>query len=457
MHLGRPVEKQGQRGGRFPLLRQFHPEIPVFRGPAQHSCSDATVGLQVRRDLSRRPDQVHLAGKDIALLHPVDHALPEFCLHGAGVLEDPQRFIQKDQGLVPGEEVQQALRHGIEVVDKALQARKNMELLGLLPDPGDLRLQPVGSLGVPLVPEPLHGRVHLLFHPAQAVVQTRTLQDHLGRGKDADVLQLLHRALAQDIKAADGLDLVSPELDADRIFLGQIKDIDDIAPDRELARPLGLVILFIAHPGQAVSDHGRIDNVPLADPEHIVPEDPEGDLGREQGGEGRDHCHRLALQDPPKAPQPLLVDLVSAQVRLIKDQVSGGEDRDVPVVEGAVLGQFPGPQVAVGQHQAEPGTGREVLLPAKSIEEVGLLRVRAGIREDSAAPLPAPGNGSLRRLQLLFYVFICLQLPERVCKNVHPYLLCRSALREDSLQRNRGGDFSEGSSKFAAPLRKLRA
>jgi hypothetical protein len=136
---------------------------------------------------------------------------------------------------------------------------------------------------------------------------------------------------------------------------GQIENIQNVAPDRELAGALDLVIFFIAHGDQTGGRVRQIQAAPLFDPQDTVPQGPQGDLGRHQGRESRNDGRGPALNDPAQAADPLGLDFPSPQVGLVEDQILGRIEEGVPVIKTVLLGNFPGPQVGIGQDQTEPG------------------------------------------------------------------------------------------------------
>ena len=168
------------------------------------------------------------------------------------MLQDPERFIQKDKGFFRCKKIQQPLCHGIKIVDKALQTGVDMKLSCLLRNAGDLCPDPTGRLKISLFTELSRHPVRLLFHPLKTVVQPHFIQDHFRCRKNAHKLQLLQRSLAQNIEASDRLYFVVPELDPEGIFLSEIENIEDVAADRKLSGTLNLVVFFISHRDQPV-------------------------------------------------------------------------------------------------------------------------------------------------------------------------------------------------------------
>ena len=67
-------------------------------------------------------------------------------------------------------------------------------------------------------------------------------------------LDLVEGALVGDREAADLLDVVAPELHAQRVLLGRREDVDDAAADRELAALLDQVDPGVRRVGQPAYD-----------------------------------------------------------------------------------------------------------------------------------------------------------------------------------------------------------
>ena len=272
-------------------------------------------------------------------------------------------------------------------MDEALQSRVDMKFARLLRDTACFRLNPVPRLDVPFFAKLRADPVRLCFHPLETVVQTQIIQDHLRCGEDLHELQLLNRALAQDIEAADRFNLIIPEFDAEGVFLGQVKNVQNVAADCKLSRPFYLVVFFIPHGDQPLRRSRQIHHFPPADPQYAPLEDPHRDLRCQKSRKSGHDRHRLSFDNPAETLQAFLIDLVAAQIRLIEDQVSGGKHSHIPVIKRTVLCNLPRPQVAVGKHQPQPRVLRDRFLPAQRIQKMRLLRVHAAVRQDTPAAL----------------------------------------------------------------------
>ena len=134
MHLHGRIKVQGK----VLLIGESDHGFPVFRSTGQDSEADSPVLIKLGQHLWRPADQIHLSGQNIAFLGSADHALTKFRLHGLCVLQDPHRFIQKNDRPPLRKQVQKALGHRIEIMDETFQSRVDVQFPGLLCDPGDL-------------------------------------------------------------------------------------------------------------------------------------------------------------------------------------------------------------------------------------------------------------------------------------------------------------------------------
>ena len=76
--------------------------------------------------------------------------------------------------------------------------------------------------------------------------QLAVLLGELGRRGHLDLLGVAERALGKGREPAQRLDLVPEEIDPDRTVLGRREDIEQAAPDRELAAILDLVDALVS-------------------------------------------------------------------------------------------------------------------------------------------------------------------------------------------------------------------
>ena len=85
------------------------------------------------------------------------------------------------------------------------------------------------------------------FDALRRFCRLRIADNDLACRIDTHRFQIFNRALALGVKAADGVDLISPQLDADGIFFCQRKNIHNAAADSKLPRRIHLRRLFVAH------------------------------------------------------------------------------------------------------------------------------------------------------------------------------------------------------------------
>ena len=152
-----------------------------------------------------------------------------------------------------------------------------------LPPPGvEERVVPVVELEQDGVPGE-----HVQQRPALAGVVAGQLQVHR---QDVHPVERGGGALIEDVEAADGADLVAPELQPDRVLGAEAEQVDDAAPHRELAHLLHEPRLLEAHGLQPLGQLGGADLLPH----------PEGEPERGEGvgdvlplldGPGRGHQH----------------------------------------------------------------------------------------------------------------------------------------------------------------------
>ncbi|SCE08732.1 hypothetical protein GA0115246_110572 [Streptomyces sp. SolWspMP-sol7th] len=107
-----------------------------------------------------------------------------------------------------------------------------------------------------------------------------------GRGPQP-VLGDLQRALVGDLEVADLLDLVAPELDAERVLLRRREDVEDAASYGELAALLDQLHARVRGGGERFDDLLEIDALPLPQRDGFQVAEPL-DLRLEHGADRRD-------------------------------------------------------------------------------------------------------------------------------------------------------------------------
>ena len=163
----------------------------------------------------------------------------------------------------------------IKIADIALQIHLALQLCQLFPQFTYLRSDPVCLLRLHCIPELLFLFCRLRLQLFQSGANPVIIEHKLRRREYRNALQLLDRPLAQHIKASDRLHFISPKLDPVRIFLREIKDVDDTAPDGKLPGILYLIAFFIAKGHQLLCYRPLIQCTAACDIYHIrlsVPE-----------------------------------------------------------------------------------------------------------------------------------------------------------------------------------------
>ncbi len=217
-------------------------------------------------------------------------------------------------------------------------------------------------------------------------------------------LHRLERALVGDGEGADLLDVVAPELHAQRVLLGRREDVDDAAAHRELAAPLDHVDAGVRRVGEAADDvlqrlgvaRRQLDRLDVGEPRDLRLEQAadrrddhlERAVGRVGAGVAQPAQHREAAADGVAAgAEPLVRQRLPArvvgdgvgvdEVGELLDQVLGlprgrgdREDR-APALDEAVHHERPDAPRAgqvegvahrgVGQRAGERGRGDDAL------------------------------------------------------------------------------------------------
>ena len=166
-----------------------------------------------------------------------------------------------------------------------------------------------------------------------------------------DRIQLLDRALAQDIKRTDRSDVIAPEFDTAGILLREVEDIENIAAHRELAGTVDLEIPLIAHSRELRLDGLLRDRLIFGKMENILLQNGQRNLRRHKGRIRRDNRGSPPFQQLPQALDALCLDFAAPQVRLIEDEILCRKLHRVPVIKPAVLRDFPCPKLTVGENK----------------------------------------------------------------------------------------------------------
>ncbi len=143
------------------------------------------------------------------------------------------------------------------------------------------------AVGDPL--EHVDGAGKLLLQPERPRADLGGEEELAARRRPHAALGDLEAALVGDREPADLLDLVAPQLDAQRVVLGRREDVEDAAADRELAAPLDHVHARVRGVGQALGDVLEVDLVARVQLDRGELAEPLHD--RLEEGADRDHQH----------------------------------------------------------------------------------------------------------------------------------------------------------------------
>ena len=276
--------------------------------------------------LRERPSEVRLLGEDLA--RPVPEA--------AGL-------DQHDQGIGPDP----VEHHGAGVV-------AGVVALPVTDQPGHPRLHAVEDepLGEPLpVLAPPRFLGHELRRPGPQRLALLPVETQLAAGVDDDLGPRPGGALVGHGELAQAVDLVAPQVDADRGVGGGREDVDDRPPDGELAAVLHLVLTAVAERGQTGHEVVEVDGVPL--PHHdrfVLPRPGREPLDERTGGRHHDPRRAGGVAELPEDLAPAGHHLDAGAHPLERQGLPGGEQghRLGTEVDGEVTGQALG--VGPGGH-----------------------------------------------------------------------------------------------------------
>ena len=257
----------------------------------------------------------------------------------------------------------------------------------------------------------------------------------LRRRINHNLLKILHGALALRVKAADGVHLVVPEFDTPGRFLCQRKNIHDTAPDRELARHLHLPRPLIAEPDQLFGQRLDLHNAVLSNRQDLFLHTLQRAQPVHQSVKGGDHRNFFLRQKSLQRPHSLLHQQISLNIRMEEEEILCLIQHGFPVKIPAVLMDFPGLLLTVGQDHP-PGEP----LP-QAAGRVDLLRVHTSGQQKNAPVL----------FQALFQFFIYSQLLKWFQKGFHlrSFLLYRfmaSSVFPCTIRRTASAAFANASS-----------
>ena len=202
-----------------------------------------------------REEKVRALARHVSGLHQGVRVLAELEEGGLGPLVDAPALAEEDQG--GGVQVVKGSGElGVDQGEVAVQAAGQdpaPELLGIRQDGLHDLLRPLAAaeaLGLGL-----HGVGQAGKPPLCQVGQD------LGAGEDQGLGDVLDPALRAGVEEAHGVDLIPEELAADGLFHEGGEDIQDAAPDGELAHALHLLAAGIARRRQGFGEGGEVQDL----------------------------------------------------------------------------------------------------------------------------------------------------------------------------------------------------
>ena len=203
--------------------------------------------------LPREKASRHHAALHALLVLPHDELRHLFHLRG---------LVQKHNRRLLREEGEKRRRLFLEIIDKCPQIyrvrRVADALLELVRQNAQMVLLVVGLIGRELFADRLAVGVHAL----KRCIPLLLGEQHLHRGVNENRVHRLDGALARRVENLDVVNLVAPVLDAEGIFLGDGKDVENAAAHRVFAGGLHLLTPAVPKlrqfPGQVREGHVRV-------------------------------------------------------------------------------------------------------------------------------------------------------------------------------------------------------
>ena len=218
---------------------------------------------------------------------------------------------------------------------------------------------------------------------------------------DRDLVHLLDRPLALGIKGADGIHLISPELDPDRDLLRERKDIENSAADRKLSHSIDLTHPLIAHVRELCLDLLDIERLSRHDVQAALLDHGKRQKMIHESVHGRYDNSAFILQKMFKYLHPLSRQEISVDIRAVKQEVSRRVQPGIRLKIAEIIIDFLRPVVIVRHDKAPRMFLREFM------HDMNFLGIR------HAADL----DRTFSFIHILFHIGILRQLRERICKN----------------------------------------
>ena len=251
------------------------------------------------------------------------HTFPELCLNGLPLFCQTVGLVQKYQGIFCGKIIQKSHRILIEIPDKMLCCRKVLVFFQAVYRFFYHMGQPGAFFCEKIIPELLYHGLLLFFDGFQSFFQHFLIKDHLRCRIYGNLFQVFYRTLAFRVKAADGINFISPQFDPDRIIQGQGENIDNAAPDRKLPRSLGLGVAFIAHSQKLSAQFLQIYCAVISENQGMVSDNFQRKKVIHASAYTGDHGYAFFLQECGYCFHPLPGQKIPMNICLKKDQVPG--------------------------------------------------------------------------------------------------------------------------------------
>ena len=313
--------------------------------------------LQPLQQLRQGMQYIHLLWQNVPFLQPSRHALPELifhrlCLFHASIWlvqiyhHIPALKIIKERAGASCSGFRKIGDIALQVYHSVICLKALSEIFHILAEPRRLLLP---TLLFELCSALLHIQADLTKPPQRLILRHKYLHSRI----DLNLFQLLHRALALHIYAADRIHLISPEVDAAGALLRQRKKVQDASPDGELSLPLHLRHIFIAQLCQSPLHLCEIQSIPLPDAKLILYIFSKGQAEVHPGIYRRHDCYRLLPRDGLDHLQPLLHNGLSMDIGTVKDQILRRIIHNIPVIHAVILHNLFGADLIVCNDQTD--------------------------------------------------------------------------------------------------------
>ena len=185
----------------------------------------------------------------------------------------------------------------------------------------------------------------------------RQLWEDLGGGEDVRLPQVLHPALAVRVEEAHGVDLVAEELEPHRLGVGRGEEVQNSAPQGELAHALHLLAAGVARRSEGGGQLLQRAPVPGAEGPAGFGQERRGNGALEEGLHRRHSEGALSRQEGGEGREPPVLVLPGDHRRVVEGKLPGKQAlHPLPGEGGEVPGQAFGlPLVGTQEYHAPSG------------------------------------------------------------------------------------------------------